>query len=119
MVGGYLETRSRKPLYRLAKSPSLWERRISILATGWFIWRDDFADTLRIAEKLLKDREDLVHKAVGWMLREVGKRDVAALEEFLGKHSAVMPRTMLRYAIERFPEKKRRSYLRIGKTKQK
>jgi len=119
IVGGYLETRSRKPLYGLAKSASLWERRIGIVATGWFIWRDDFADTLRIAEKLLKDREDLIHKAVGWMLREVGKRDVAVLEEFLGKHCAVMPRTMLRYAIERFPERKRQSYLRIGKTKQK
>jgi len=111
IVGGYLETRSRKPLDRLAKSVSLWERRISIIATGWFIWRDDFADTLRIAEKLLGDREDLIHKAVGWMLREVGKRDVAVLEEFLGEHCRVMPRTMLRYAIERFSEKKRRGYM--------
>jgi len=112
IVGGYLETnRSRKPLHRLAKSASLWERRISILATGWFIWRDDFADTLRIAEKLLGDKEDLIHKAVGWMLREVGKRDVAVLDEFLGKHCRVMPRTMLRYAIERFPEEKRRKYM--------
>jgi len=111
IVGGYLETRSRKPLHRLAKSASLWERRISILATGWFIWRDDFADTLRIAEKLLSDKEDLIHKAVGWMLREVGKRDVAVLDEFLGKHCRVMPRTMLRYAIERFPEEKRRKYM--------
>ncbi len=113
--GGYdmsLETRSRKPLDRLAKSASLWERRISIIATGWFIWRDDFADTLRIAEKLLGDREDLIHKAVGWMLREVGKREVAALESFLDKHSRVMRRTMLRYAIERFPETKRRKYMK-------
>jgi 3-methyladenine DNA glycosylase AlkD len=111
IVGGHLETRSRKPLDRLAKSVSLWERRISILATGWFIWRDDFADTLRIAENLLGDKEDLIHKAVGWMLREVGKRDVAVLEEFLVQHSRTMPRTMLRYAIERFPEEKRRKHM--------
>lgn len=119
IVGGYLENRSRKPLDRLAKSASLWERRISIIATGWFIWRDDFADTLRIAEKLFSDREDLIHKAVGWMLREVGKRDVAVLEEFLGEHFRVMPRTMFRYAIERLPEKKRRAYLETGKTRSK
>lgn len=111
IVGGYLESRSRKPLDRLAKSASLWERRISIVATHRFIRQGDFADTLRIAEKLLRDREDLIHKAVGWMLREVGKREVAVLEEFLAKHSRVMPRTMLRYAIERFPEKKRKAYL--------
>ena len=112
IVGGHLETRSRKPLYRLAKSASLWERRISIVATGWFIWRDDFADTLKIAEILLGDQEDLIHKAVGWMLREVGKRDEATLIEFLDKHCRVMPRTMLRYAVEKFPEKKRRGYLK-------
>ena len=111
IVGGYLETRSRKPLDRLAKSPILWERRISILATHWFIRQCDFTDTLSIAEKLLGDKEDLIHKAVGWMLREVGKRDVAVLEEFLGKHCRVMPRTMLRYAIERLSEKKRRGYM--------
>ena len=111
IVGGYLETRSRKPLDRLAKSASLWQRRISILATHWFIRHGDFADTLRIAEKLLADKEDLIHKAVGWMLREVGKRSVTVLEDFLDKHCKVMPRTMLRYAIERFPEKKRRAYL--------
>ncbi len=112
IVGGYLEELSRKPLRRLAKSSSLWERRISIVATHWFIRHGDFADTLKIAQTLLKDREDLIHKAVGWMLREVGKRDKAGLEEFLGKHCRAMPRTMLRYAIERFPEKKRREYLK-------
>jgi 3-methyladenine DNA glycosylase AlkD len=111
IVGGYLETRSRKPLDRLVKSASLWERRISILATHRFIRHGDFADTIRLAEKLLGDKEDLIHKAVGWMLREVGKRDVAVLEEFLGKHCRVMPRTMLRYAIERFPEKERVAFL--------
>lgn len=111
IVGGYLETRSRKPLDRLSKSKSLWERRISILATHWGIRHGDFVDTIKIAEKLLGDKEDLIHKAVGWMLREVGKRDVAVLEEFLGKHCRTMPRTMLRYAIERFPDEKRLSYL--------
>ncbi len=111
IVGGYLEKRSRRPLYRLAKSASLWERRISIVATHWFIRRGEFADTLRIAKVLLGDKEDLIRKAVGWMLREVGKRDVAALEGFLGEHCRVMPRTMLRYAIERFPEKKRWKYM--------
>ena len=94
-----------------AKSTNLWERRISIIATGWFIWRDDFPDTLRIAEKLLGDREDLIHKAAGWMLREIGKRDEAVLEEFLAEHCRVMPRTMLRYAIERLPQKKWQGYM--------
>ena len=112
IVGGNLETRSRRPLDRLAKSASLWERRISILATHWFIRHGDFADTLRIAEKLLTDGEDLIHKAVGWMLREVGKRDLVVLEEFLSEHCRAMPRTMLRYAIERFPEGKRQAYLK-------
>jgi 3-methyladenine DNA glycosylase AlkD len=112
IVGGYLENRSRKPLDGLAKSASIWERRISILATHWFIRHGDFADTLRIAEKLLTDKEDLIHKAVGWMLREVGKRDVAILENFLSKHCGAMPRTMLRYAIERFPDEKRWAYLK-------
>ena len=112
IVGGYLETRSRKPLDRLARSASLWARRISIVGTHWFIRHDDFADTLRIARILLKDEHDLIHKAVGWMLREVGKRDLAALEDFLRPHYRTMPRTMLRYAIERFPEKKRQAYLK-------
>jgi 3-methyladenine DNA glycosylase AlkD len=111
IIGGYLQNRSRKPLDRLAKSKSLWERRISILATFYFIRAGDFADTIRIAKLSLDDKEDLIHKAVGWMLREVGKRDVAVLEEFLVKHCGVMPRTMLRYAIERFPEVKRREYM--------
>lgn len=112
IVGGYLEARSRRPLFRLAKSKSLWERRISIVATHWFIRQRDFDDTLKIAEMLLADKEDLIHKAVGWMLREVGKRDLDALEGFLGEHCRVMPRTMLRYAIERFPERKRQRYLK-------
>jgi 3-methyladenine DNA glycosylase AlkD len=112
IVGGYLETRSRRPLDRMVKSASLWERRMSIVATHWFIRQGDFADTLKIAERLLNDKEDLIHKAAGWMLREVGKREVAVLEEFLGEHCRVMPRTMLRYAIERFPEEQRQAYLK-------
>jgi 3-methyladenine DNA glycosylase AlkD len=112
IVGGYLETRSRRPLDRLAKSASIWERRIAIVATHWFIRQGDFADTLKIAEKLLTDKEDLIHKAVGWMLREVGKRDMAVLEAFLGEHCRMMPRTALRYAIERLPDEKRRAYLK-------
>jgi 3-methyladenine DNA glycosylase AlkD len=111
LVGAYLEDKSRKPLYRLAASSWLWDRRISILATFYFIRHGDFDDTLAIAEMLLDDQEDLIHKAVGWMLREVGKRDQVVLEAFLQEHCRIMPRTMLRYAIERFSEKKRRAYL--------
>jgi 3-methyladenine DNA glycosylase AlkD len=111
IVGGYLQDRGRKPLDRLAKSKSLWERRISILATFYFIREGDFNDTLKIATMLLKDKENLIHKAVGWMLREVGKREVTVLEGFLSEHCGTMPRTMLRYAVERFPEKKRLAFL--------
>jgi 3-methyladenine DNA glycosylase AlkD len=112
IVGGHLMTRNRSILLKLARSKSLWERRISILAPFWFIKSGDFADALRIAGMLLKDSHDLIHKAVGWMLREIGKRDLAAEEAFLMKHYKKMPRTMLRYAIERFPEKKRQGYLK-------
>src|SRR5207248_1357595 len=111
IVGGHLAGRSRRPLVRLAKSASLWERRIAVVATHHFIRRGEFADTLAVAELLLGDREDLIHKAVGWMLREVGQRDRAVLEGFLRRHRR-MPRTTLRYAIERFPEELRRAYLR-------
>ena len=100
------------PLSHLAGSTSLWERRIAIVATLHFIRRGDFADTLRLAGLLLDDREDLIHKAVGWMLREVGKRDQAVLEGFLAGHCRRMPRTMLRYAIERFAEPRRQQYLK-------
>jgi 3-methyladenine DNA glycosylase AlkD len=111
IVGVYLADKSRKPLHRLATSSRLWDRRISILATFHFIRMGDFADTLKLAELLLGDREDLMHKAVGWMLREVGKRDVTVLEAFLHLHCRVMPRTMLRYALEKFSERKRREYM--------
>lgn len=112
IVGGYLLNRSRRPLYRLARSKSLWERRIAVLATFAFIREGDFDDSLAMAEHLLHAKEDLIHKAVGWMLREIGKRDVAVLEAFLDKHGTTMPRTTLRYAIERFPEAKRQGYLK-------
>jgi 3-methyladenine DNA glycosylase AlkD len=112
IVGEHLMDRSKKPLYDLAGSGSLWERRIAIVATFAFIKRDVHAHTLKIAAKLLADEEDLIHKAVGWMLREVGKRDLRAEEKFLKQYYDEMPRTALRYAIERFPEAKRKRYLR-------
>lgn len=111
IVGAHLADKNRRPLDRLARSTWLWDRRIAILSTFHFIRQCQFADTLRIAERLLADREDLLHKATGWMLREVGKRDRGALEGFLAQHVSAMPRTMLRYAIERFPEAQRRRWL--------
>jgi len=105
IVGAHLASRSRKPLYRLAKSKSLWDRRIAIIATQHFIRLGDFDDTLAIARLLLNDTHDLIHKACGWMLREIGKRDERALREFLDEHAAAMPRTMLRYAIERLHDR--------------
>jgi 3-methyladenine DNA glycosylase AlkD len=112
IVGPYLWERSKKPLYSLAKSKSLWERRIAIMATFHFIRQNNFSETLIIADTLMADREDLIHKAVGWMLREVGKRDLRAEEEFLNPRYKDMPRTMLRYAIEKFPTAKRQRYLK-------
>jgi 3-methyladenine DNA glycosylase AlkD len=114
VVGAHLADKGRKTLCRLARSSWLWDRRIAILATLHFIRQGEFADTLEIAAMLLADREDLIHKAAGWMLREVGKRDQTVLEGFLNEHHARMPRTMLRYAIEKFPEKKRQAYLKRG-----
>jgi 3-methyladenine DNA glycosylase AlkD len=112
IVGGWLSARSRAPLRRLARSASLWERRIAIVATQAFIRRDEFEDTLEIADLLIHDEHDLIHKAVGWMLREVGKRDGVVLRTWLRPRHTHMPRTMLRYAIERFPESERRRYLK-------
>jgi len=118
VVGAHLESRSRMPLKKLARSKSLWERRIAIIATFRYIKKGEFGETLQIAKILLNDDHDLIHKAVGWMLREVGKRGGQKEEEkFLQKHLKTMPRTMLRYAIERFPEALRKRYLegRVGK----
>ena len=119
VVGGYLFSRSKKTLLALARSTNLWERRIAIVSTQHFIRQGEFAETLKISQMLLRDSEDLIHKATGWMLREVGDRDPAVLEEFLDRHAATMPRTMLRYAIEKFPAPRRLAYLQMGKpTKQ-
>jgi 3-methyladenine DNA glycosylase AlkD len=112
IVGAWLRGKSKKPLHDLARSKVLWERRVAILATFHYIKRHEFSATLKIAGMLLTDEEDLIHKAVGWMLREVGKRDPATEERFLKLHYQRMPRTMLRYAIERFPEPKRQRYLK-------
>lgn len=111
IVGSHLRYRDRSPLQALAVSDLLWDRRISIMATFHYIRCEEFDETLRIAEMLLKDPEDLIHKASGWMLREIGKRNRAAEEEFLKAHYKTMPRTMLRYAIEKFPEELRQQYL--------
>ena len=111
IVGGYLGDRSRTPLRRLAGSSMLWERRIAIVATLTFIRQGELIDTFSIADILLGDEHDLIHKAVGWMLREAGKRDGVALRRFLASRHRRMPRTMLRYAIERFPQAERRRYL--------
>ena len=112
IVGAYLLTRDKKPIYVLARSENIWERRISIISTSYFIKYNNFVDTLNIAKMLLGDEGDLIHKAVGWMLREIGKRDFELEERFLGKYYKSMPRTMLRYAIEKFPEEKRKGYLK-------
>ncbi|MBU0985807.1 MAG: DNA alkylation repair protein [Proteobacteria bacterium] len=112
IVGAYLMEKNKAPLYRMATSKNLWERRISIISTFYFIKHDRFSESLKISKMLLADREDLIHKAVGWMLREIGKRDLPVLESFLKAHYHNMPRTMLRYAIEKFPEPQRQKYLK-------
>jgi 3-methyladenine DNA glycosylase AlkD len=114
IVGGFLADKPRAILDDLAISDSLWERRIAIMATMHFIKSGQFEDTLRLARVLLHDKEDLIHKAVGWMLREVGNRDRTVEEAFLAQTYRTMPRTMLRYAIEKFPEDKRKAYLLGG-----
>lgn len=113
IVGKYMidHRPEKKKLYTLATSKNLWERRIAIIATHAFIQIKDFTETIKISELLLSDKEDLMHKAVGWMLREMGKRDVTALTKFLQKHKNKMPRTALRYAIEHFPPQIRKTYL--------
>jgi len=112
ILGAWLQDKSRALLHRLARSPVLWERRVAILATFHFIYQGESAETLALAAKLLGDPEDLLHKAVGWMLREVGKRvSLADLRGFLSQHAARMPRTALRYAIERLPAAERKRWL--------
>ncbi len=111
IAGGYFEERNRAQLYRWARSKKLWERRIAMLATYRYIRKGDFEDALAIARILRDDVEDLIQKAVGWMLREIGNRDREAEERFLRAHHRKMPRTMLRYAIEKFPEPLRKAYL--------
>ena len=112
ILGAWLRERPRDLLYELARSPVLWERRIAVLATFAFIRERQFEDALRLTESLLADRHDLMHKACGWMLREVGKRDLRALTGFLERHATQMPRTMLRYAIEKLPPARRQEWLR-------
>lgn len=112
ILGDYLLDRDRQQLYDFAKSENLWVQRIAIIATLCFIRKNQFDDTLRIAELLLNHRHDLIHKAVGWMLREVGNRDYDVEFDFLVKHYKNMPRTMLRYAIEKFPEDVRQAFLK-------
>lgn len=114
IVGGWVQPRSHNILSKLARSRTLWDRRISVMATFWLIRANDFNTALAIAELLLQDKEDLIHKAVGWMLREIGKRNRSVEEQFLKTHYRDMPRTMLRYAIEKFPESLRKCY-RQGK----
>lgn len=113
LAGAHLRGPGRAVLVTLAKSPRVWDRRVAIVATFHDIKRGEFDWTLRIARRLLDDRHDLIHKAAGWMLREVGKRDRASAERFLREHAARMPRTMLRYAIERFPPDARARYLKM------
>ncbi len=112
IVGAYLADKSKRPIHELSKSSGLWERRIAMLATFHYMKAGEFDVALRVARTLVTDTEDLIHKAVGWMLREIGKRDRKTEETFLAKHYQKMPRTMLRYAIERFPESRRQQYLK-------
>ncbi len=111
ILGEWLWDKDRSLLYESARSKNMWQRRMAMVSTMVFIKRDDLDDALAIARILLSDKQDLTHKAVGWMLREVGKRDVARLEEFLRFYYSKIPRTTLRYAIERFPEDARKAWL--------
>ncbi len=112
VVGAYLYNKNKAVLFEFATSHIVWERRIAIISTFYFIKKGEYEPTLQIAGILLKDNHDLIHKAAGWMLRETGKRDLRSEEKFLGKYYKEMPRTMLRYAIEKFPPRKRSDYLK-------
>jgi len=111
ILGDSLLDKPGKILFSLAKSESIWDRRIAVLSSLAFIRKGQFGTTLKLAQLLLNDKHDLMHKAIGWMLREIGNRNEEILEGFLDEYAATMPRTMLRYAIEKFPEKKRKYYL--------
>jgi len=118
VIGGYLADKPRTVLYKLAKSKNMWERRTAIVSTAYFIRQRDLDDTFKISEMLLKDKEDLVHKAIGWMLRFAGDKDRARLFRFLDKHAATMPRVALRYAIEKLDKKQREYYLGLKTQKE-
>ncbi len=113
IVGGFLVDKKRKPLYDLAESKNLWEQRIAVVSTFAFIKKGDCKDIYLLSEKLLNHKHDLIHKAVGWMLREAGKKDEQILTDFLMKYATKMPRTMLRYSIEKFQEEKRQYFLKL------
>lgn len=112
VMGKFLFEKDKKILYKLVNSKDLWEKRISIISTLYFVSKNEFQDALTISELLLKDKHDLIHKAVGWTLREIGKRDKEVLRKFLRQHYQDLPRTTLRYAIERFPEEERKKWLK-------
>ena len=114
IVGAHLLDKDRSMIYQLAQSKQLWLERISVMSTMWFIKNDDFADALKLCEHFLTHKHDLIHKVCGWMLREIGKRDKKALTNFLDTHAATMPRTMLRYAIERLPKDQRTKYMQAS-----
>ena len=111
IIGRYVFNNDKRILFELAESSSLWDKRLAVLASFYFIRNGQYDTTLQLAEKLLYDKHDLIHKAVGWMLREIGNRDAGTAEQFLKKHHRYMPRTMLRYAIEKLPDVKRKFYL--------
>lgn len=113
ILGHYLLNKDKKILYNLANSKNLWEKRIAIISTYYFIKNNNFTDTLKISKILLQDKHDLIHKAVGWMLREIGKRDLKTQEDFMNKNHKKMSRTTLRYAIEKFSPNKRKYYLNL------
>ncbi|MCK4674312.1 MAG: DNA alkylation repair protein [Gammaproteobacteria bacterium] len=112
IVGVWLNDKDRSVLYALAQSKQLWERRIAIMSTFYFIKNAQFSDTLKLSKILINDREDLVHKAVGWMLREIGNRDIEVEEKYLKQYYKKMPGTMLRYSIEKFSKERRQAYLK-------